>query len=159
MYRVIGECVVRLLDGASIPADPDNYDYQNYLAWVAAGNTPLPAAGPDRDQVNARINTWRTQMEAAGFPALGRWWDSDDMARERLTLTLLAGQGSPVGYWKDVENHQVAPGDAAMIATLYAAMVEYGAAIFARTEQMKTEVAALPDAQLAEYQIGWPPAG
>jgi hypothetical protein len=29
-------------DGWSIPFDPDNTDYQAYLAWVAEGNTPLP---------------------------------------------------------------------------------------------------------------------
>ena len=27
----------------SIPFDPDNTDYQEYLAWVAEGNEPLPA--------------------------------------------------------------------------------------------------------------------
>ena len=26
-----------------IPTDPDNTDYQQYLAWVAEGNSPLPA--------------------------------------------------------------------------------------------------------------------
>ena len=26
-----------------IPFAPDNTDYQAYLAWVAEGNTPLPA--------------------------------------------------------------------------------------------------------------------
>lgn len=30
-------------DGVQIPFDPDNTDYQQYLAWLAEGNEPLPA--------------------------------------------------------------------------------------------------------------------
>jgi len=35
--------ITRLSDGACIPPDPANADYQDYLTWVGAGNDPLPA--------------------------------------------------------------------------------------------------------------------
>ncbi len=38
--------VIRLFDNASIPCDPDNTDYQEFLAWKAAGNEPLPSDTP-----------------------------------------------------------------------------------------------------------------
>jgi hypothetical protein len=37
------DSVIRLSDNACIPTDPDNTDYQAYLAWVEAGGVPLPA--------------------------------------------------------------------------------------------------------------------
>ena len=35
--------VKRVTDNAFIPFDPANRDYQEYLEWVAEGNTPDPA--------------------------------------------------------------------------------------------------------------------
>ena len=36
------EYIERVSDGACIPFDPANTDYQAYLKWVAEGNIPLP---------------------------------------------------------------------------------------------------------------------
>ena len=33
-------------DGAFIPADPNNMDYQAYLAWLDEGNEPTPYTPP-----------------------------------------------------------------------------------------------------------------
>ncbi len=38
-------CIKRLADNAFIPFCEDNTDYQKYLEWLDAGNTPLPAEG------------------------------------------------------------------------------------------------------------------
>jgi hypothetical protein len=41
--------LVRLSDNAFIPFEPANTDYQEYLKWLAEGNTPLPS---DEDITN-----------------------------------------------------------------------------------------------------------
>ena len=50
MYKLIQDpiskqirIVQRLLDGAFIPFDPANTDYQAFLLWKSQGNEPLPA--------------------------------------------------------------------------------------------------------------------
>ena len=43
---MFGEQIIRFNDNGSlshIPKKEENSDYQAYLAWLAEGNTPLPA--------------------------------------------------------------------------------------------------------------------
>ncbi len=39
----VSSSIIRISDMACIPNNPDNTDYQQYLAWLSEGNEPLPA--------------------------------------------------------------------------------------------------------------------
>lgn len=52
MYKLVKNfqgniCAVNREDGASIPFDPDNVDFQQYQLWLSEGNIPDE---PDADE-------------------------------------------------------------------------------------------------------------
>ena len=94
--------VIRVSDGAHIPADARNADYVEYLNWENAGNTALPADPPEPApllpvsprqirQVLSRAGL-RTAVEtaiAAGDQDGKDWWEFATQF-ERLHPTVVA---------------------------------------------------------------------
>lgn len=82
-YRLMPPGVVRAADGAMIPEDPTNRDWQAYRAWLAVGNVPdaalasaTPYAAPTPRQWLERLAP-ATQLAittaAAGNPQILLW--------------------------------------------------------------------------------------
>ncbi len=62
--------VIRLSDNASIPTDPDNRDYSEYLTWLSEGNEPLPYVPPSvtQEQINSfRAAAYREESDPLFF--------------------------------------------------------------------------------------------
>lgn len=71
MYQLTKSAfVVRVSDGALIPADPSNTDHADYLKWLDAGNTPQPVDAPSIDQMKAASLVEVRSLRASFFPAL-----------------------------------------------------------------------------------------
>lgn len=91
MYKLtrFGGVILRLADGMSIPPDAANADYQQYLAWVAAGNTaqaadPAPLVYRDGLAIRERLRTTNATPAALYRATLAQ------RTGYRASLTLIA---------------------------------------------------------------------
>lgn len=69
MYQLTHtNAVIRIEDGAAIPLDPKNKDYQDYEEWLDAGNTP-EAAQAESAPPPITVSAWqfRKALNAQGL--------------------------------------------------------------------------------------------
>ena len=107
-----------------------------------------------RYSARQQINAWRDDQRDGGFVALGHRWDSNADSRDNLTAVVIAGQGSPTGFWTSADDVDV-PVSPADLLTIYGAMLYRGGEIHARQRTMKAALAALTRDELLAFEPGW----
>jgi Domain of unknown function (DUF4376) len=143
--------ILRTSDGAVIPADPANADYQAYLAWVAAGG--VADSIPISQVQTNRIATLQAAYDAAivvpvaytSRAGVAKTYQADPASVANLQAAL-AGLGAagatPTGfYWVAADNTQV-PFTFADLQGLAAAMLAQGWAAFQHLQTQKAAVRA-----------------
>ena len=92
-YSLTANTTILRSDGASIPPDPANSDYVQYLAWVAAGNTPTPyvALAPTPAEQAAVAIAAGVTITSASTPAINGTYACDaaavaDIGAETLSV-------------------------------------------------------------------------
>lgn len=95
MYKLTDHTsIIRLADNASIPNDPANRDYQEYLEWLAEGNTPQPAQTPA--EIIAEAETIATAMAKAALTEI-------DLSSVRSIREYIASKADAPQLLKDLE--------------------------------------------------------
>lgn len=84
LYQFTSGSNVLRSDGANIPPDIKNADWQAYLAWRAAGNTPDPSPAPTvQQQADAAIAAGLA-IASTGTPAINGTYALDDGQQTNL---------------------------------------------------------------------------
>lgn len=163
MYKLIANSnnVLRMSDGASIPDDPGNRDYIEYLAWIAQGNTPLPADVPSL--AGRQTATWEKikaerdrRVQSGGYQVGGHWFNSDTFSRTQQLGLVIMGANLPAGIqWKTLDN-----GFVTMTPTLASQIFQAAAAsdmaLFAAAIVHQTAMMASQTPETYDYSSGWP---
>lgn len=138
------DTVVRNDDNAIIPADPDNADYREYLAWVDAGNTAMPRSSQtSADAKSAQMAIVETAYRAAvqqPVSYMDTMFQADMASQAGVAKALVAGVPLPSGFfWLDAANRRV-PMTFVQLQGLAGAMLAQRQAAFAKKTTLKEQI-------------------
>ena len=154
MYQMLNHGVLRLSDGAVIPPDSGNKDWQEYQAWLLEGNIPVPL--PSATLVQAQTVQISILAEAynnaisqpVSFTSAGnitKTYNADMGSISNLQMCILgymSAQATPSGfYWVAADNTQV-PFTYSDLKALAAVMMAQGWAAFQHLQTQKAAVNA-----------------
>lgn len=83
--QVSDQMIQRDEDSAFIPFDPDNTDYQAYLAWLDGGGEPAPAT-PPTVSAEAAIADSAQSLELSNAKSLAAQGRTDDALAALINL-------------------------------------------------------------------------
>jgi hypothetical protein len=163
--RLDPDFIRRDVDGAIIPADPDNHDYAAYLAWTAAGNQPTQPPAPTLAELRAArlaaLADRRWRAETAGVTIDGVRFQTDRTARGNLLALFGAAKLDPTfscPSWKLEDGSFVALSNAEIAANAMCVLA-YVQACFDLEAALAGQIeAAADEAALAaiDLESGWP---
>ncbi|MFV8529499.1 DUF4376 domain-containing protein [Ralstonia pseudosolanacearum] len=138
------DTVVRLDDNAIIPADPDNADYREYLAWVEAGNTAMPRSSQtSADAKSAQVIIVETAYRAAAQQPVSymqTMFQADVASQASVAKALVAGASFPPDFfWLDAANRRV-PMTFVQLQGLAGVMLAQRQAAFAKKTTLKERI-------------------
>jgi hypothetical protein len=158
VYKLIGTgAVLRLTDGAHIPADPANRDRQAYDVWVLEGGVPEREGLEERRRdAWKRIQAERDRRAIGGVLAAGKWFHTDEFSRTQHLGMALMGQNLPAGInWKTMDGSFV-PMTPTLVQQIFQAVAASDIAIFAAAEQHRAAMNVAPDPEAYDFSGGWP---
>lgn len=150
--------VIRLADGASIPFDAGNTDYQKYLADVAKGAVvdPAESLAEIKARMWEKIKTERDRRKAGGVLAGTHWFHSDTDSRVQQLGLVQMGASIPAGLqWKTLSGAFVLM-TPTLAGQIFQATAAKDQATFSHAEKLRADVNTSPSPETVNILAGWP---